>query len=379
MARLPSHVTNKVKGKKLRGSKTTQHLLNLTQMGAEPIFSPIKELDDADYYKALLWYNTVSTRNEAREYAEKYLKQLGRHNDIKLLKRIPDAWFPVHIGWIGRMALRGAKLKQRTLDAFEKRLADAITKIPTEEKSTAPKATVNIQDRVAGKASELMYELEKMIDDDGYVNIFSAYDWLTKKQASTSLVPYMIRHFKPIADEALEVTKSNCDPQLKECYNNYTKAQLKSRSEFYQKLMADFDQYVDNTKKQRAPRAKKVVTPDKKLKNFNYQKESKEFRLVSINPEKIFDADELWTINTKYKVLTVLRRSDGNSFDISGSSFKNFEEGDSKSYRLGRKFEEIIGEVAKAGKRALGKITGKLKETALQSRSNENTILLKVL
>lgn len=384
-ARLPSHITNKVKDKKLRGSRTAEHLLNLKQMGDEPTFSPVNEIDDNSYSKALLWYNTVCSKDDAREYAEKYLRQLGRTEDAKLLKRVPDSWFPVHIGWIGRMAVRGVKLKQRTLDAFEKRLQEALTKVPENEKPAVSKPTVSVQDRVAEKASELMYELEKMVDDHGYQSSFSAYDWLTKKQASAALVPHMIRHFKPIAEEiamlhhARTISAKGIDPQLIEGYSRWTKAEVKQAHLFYLKLMGDFDRYLGNVRKQRAPRVKKVVTPDKKLKNFKFQKESKEFRLVSINPEKMFDSDEIWTLNTKYKVLTVIRRADGQSLDVSGSSFKNYDEVKSKSYRLGRKFEDTINEVTKAGKRALGKIVEKLKETTLQSRSNENTILLKVL
>jgi hypothetical protein len=223
-----------------------------------------------------------------------------------------------------------------------------------------------------------MYEIEKMIDDHGYSPTFSVYDWLTKKQASAALVPHMIRFFKPVADEALEVTKTNCDPQLKEGYRNYSKSQLKTRAQFYQKMMEEFDRYLGNTKKQRVPRARKVAPPEKRLKNFKFQKESKDLRLVSMDPQKVFEADELMMLNTKYMVLTILKRSEGNSFDVSGSSFKNYDETASKSYRLGRKPEKLIEEISKAGKRALGKILDKLKPTALQARSNENMILLKV-
>jgi len=379
MARLPSHIQSKVKDRKIKASKTTEFLLNLQKMGDEPTLSHHAELPDSEYTKALLWYNTVCSRDDAREYAEGYLRSSGRIVDAKKLKQVPDAWFPVHIGWIGRMASRGVKLKQRTLDAFETRLGEAFTRIPVESVETkTEKHQVSIQARVSDKASDLMYEIEKMIDDHGYSPTFSVYDWLTKKQASASLVPHMIRFFKPIADEALEVTKSDCDPQLKEGYRNYSKLQLKIRAQFYQKLMEEFDRYLGNTKKQRVPRARKVTPSEKRLKNFKFQKESKDLRLVSINPEKIFESDELIMLNTKYMVLTVLKRSEGNSFDVSGSSFKNYEETTSKSYRLGRKPEKLIEEISKAGKRALGKILDKLKPTSLQARSNENMILLKV-
>lgn len=385
MARLPSYVQSKVNGRKIKASKTTEFLLNLKQMGDEPTLSHHAELPDSEYTKALLWYNTVCSRDDAREYAEKYLKSSGRTGDVKFLKQVPDVWFPVHIGWIARMASRGVKLKQRTLDAFEKRLAEAFTKIPFEPvKAAKTEHTVSIQTRVSDKASDLMYEIEKMIDDHGYSPTFSVYDWLTKKQASAALVPHMIRFFKPIAEEfaklhhARVISTKGADPQLLEGYASWTKTEVKQAHLFYMKLMEEFDRYLGNTKKQRVPRARKVAPAEKRLKNFKFQKESKDLRLVSINPEKIFESDELMMLNTKYMVLTILKRSEGNSFDVSGSSFKNYDETASKSYRLGRKPEKLIEEISKAGKRALGKILDKLKPTALQARSNENMILLKV-
>lgn len=384
-ARLPAALRAKASEKKSRAGRASEYMLALKQMGDEPTFSPLVEITDTQYQHALRWYNAVCSKEDAREYTEKYLKQLGRTEDAKRLKQIPDAWFPLHIGWICRMAARGVKLKQRSLEAFETRLQEAFTKIPEDEKPAAVKNTVSVHDRVAEKASDLMYELEKMIDDHGYQPSFSAYDWLTKKEASASLVPHMVRHFKPIADEiallhhAKTISSKGVDPQLIEGYSKWSKAEVKQAHLFYLKLMAEFDRYLGNVKKQRAPRVKKAVTPDKKLKNFKFQKESKELRLVSISPEKMFDADELWTLNTKYKVLTVIRKSDGQSLDVSGSSFKNYDEAKSKSYRLGRKFESTIEEITKAGKRALGKVVEKLTEIPLLSRSNENTILLKVL
>lgn len=365
--------------------RTVEYMSNLKYMGDEPQFSPLVEITDTQYSKALLWYNTMCSRDSAKKYTEAYLKKQGRLIDCGKLKQVPDVWFPSHIGWIARLATRGTKLKQRTLDAFESRLQEAFSKIPVETKiDRVEKKPVNIQERIADKASELMYELEKYIDDNGYQSTFSVYDWLTKRQASVSSIPHMIKFFQPIANEYFELNDAvfnkpkNACKQLLEGYDHLSKTEVKHRFAFYTKLMSDLDKYSGNIRKQRAPRKKKTITPDKKLKSFKFQKECTELRLASINPEKIFTSDEIWTINTKYKVLTVLRRGD-DAFDVSGTSFKNYDESKSKSYRLGRKFESIVEDLTKPGKRAIGKLVERLKETALQTRSGEHTILLKVL
>lgn len=375
----------KMSDKRTSSSKTAEYIFNLKYMGDEPHFSPLVEVTDAEYLNALLWYNTMCSRDSARKYTETYLKKQGRLNDCSKLKQVPDVWFPSHIGWIARLAMRDTKLKQRTFDAFESRLQDAFSRIPNETKyEQVEKKPVNIQERIADKASELMYELEKYIDDNGYQSTFSVYEWLTKKEASVSSISHMIKFFQPIANEYFELNdavfnkpKGACK-QLLEGYDHLSRIEVKHRFTFYTKLMSDFDKYSGNIKKQRAPRKKKAITPDKKLKSFNFQRECTVLRLASINPEKIFDADEIWTINTKYKVLTVLRRGDI-AFNVSGTSFKNYDESKSKSYRLGRKFESIMEDLNKSSKKTLVKIIDKLKETNLQTRSGEHTIILKVL
>jgi hypothetical protein len=144
----------------------------------------------------------------------------------------------------------------------------------------------------------------------------------------------------------------------------------------YMKLLLDLNTYIDNKKKERKPRKKKAIDPTKVLKNFKYQKESKEYQLSSVNPVKMFDSSEVWLYNTKYKILTVLRKKDLN-FTVSGSSIKNYDETQSFSYRLGRKAEKFIQEFNQAGKRSILKMISDLKYATLNPRSNEHTIILR--
>lgn len=364
---------------KKSGGKTAEYLADLKIMGYEPTFAPDQEPTDIEYLRALQWYNVMFSRDSARKFVVEYLKSKNRDVDVMKFKRVPDCWVPVHLGWIARLSLRGVKLKQRSYDAFENMLEECFTKIPTEVPDVVKpeQVVVNIQDRIADKAGDLIAELEGIIDDNGFDPKFSLYEWLKGKEVSAAIIPHLRKYFDPLLEELTAACNTKTDKQLIEGYNKYTKTQLKQMLFYRQKMHADMLQFVDNKKKQRAPRKKKVVTNDKKLKSFNYQKDSKDFRVVSLNPEKIFDATELWHLNTKYKTITVLR-SDGDCLDVKGTTFINVDETKSKTYRLGRQAEKLVDELNKSSKKNIAKVVTNLKEASLQLRSGENTILLKV-
>jgi hypothetical protein len=87
----------------------------------------------------------------------------------------------------------------------------------------------------------------------------------------------------------------------------YTKKQLKEDIQFLNRIIEEAERYVIGVKQSRAPRKKKIVPVDKKLKTFKYQKEDKDFKISSVDPSKIIGAQEIWTFNTKYKIITVIR------------------------------------------------------------------------
>ena len=133
------------------------------------------------------------------------------------------------------------------------------------------------------------------------------------------------------------------------------------------------------TKKTRAPRKPRPVSVEKKLKSFKYQKEDNTFKIASINPEKVIGAQELWTFNTKYKIVTVFRAIDRGGLQVKGTSIIGYDEKNSASKGCGRKPEEILSKLQNGGKIILRKLMDELKtDKPLQYRINENTILVRV-
>ena len=367
-----------IKTKKVRPSKAAQYLADTKHMGDEPEVRG-RSLEGMELLTAFNWYNYMCSRTDAREYVETYLKATGRQGDLRELRRVPDAWVNLQAGWLARMVSRGGLVDRALLDRrIGEMLSRSGSRVDDESESepTPAEKRPSVRERVVDKASDVIGELEELIDQQGYT--VDVYDWLTKKQVAPMLARRVREFFKPVADEALEVVGRSPDPQLVEGYARYSKAQLRRRSAFYQKLLEDCDRFADVAKKQKAPRKKKPLTTEKVLKNLKFQKESKEFKVVSINPEKIVGAQELWTFNTKYRTLSFFQALDRGGLSVKGTTMVGYDESLSKGYRVGRRTEESVGVILKGGKRAVSKMLEGLKECTLQHRCNENTILLRV-
>ena len=119
---------------------------------------------------------------------------------------------------------------------------------------------------------------------------------------------------------------------------------------------------------------------EKKIKNLKWQREDATYKIASILPEKIIGSQELWTFNTKYKTITVLRAQDRGGLQVKGTSITGYDPKTSFTRGTGRKTEDTVRRVLDGGKIVLRKIMDELKtEKALAYRINENTILLRVV
>lgn len=362
------------KPKKARVTRSETFMVNLKYLGDEPVFT--KPLTRSEYTQALNWYNYMCDTNDAREYIETYLKNTNRANLVKDLKRVPDTWVPSTVAWVCRLLSKGYELPSDAKGYVEERLIQTLNKAVKEEKPKEEKSQViSIQERMRERAHDIIGDIEEMIDRGDEISL---YDWLKAKQIPAMYCTQIIARYSPWLGELIEATEAD-DPQLKEGYSYYTKKQLNERITFLNNLISDAERYANVTKKTRAPRKKRPVSTEKKLKNFKYQKESAEFKIASINPEKIIGAQELWTFNTKYKTVTVLRALDRGGLQIKGTSITNYDEKNSQTKGTGRKPEIVVDKLQNGGKIVLRKLMDELKtDKALQYRINENTILMKV-
>lgn len=360
---------------KIKG-RTEEYIINKKYLGDEPIFT--KPLTMLEYGKALNWYNYMCNTSDAREYLTTYLNNTGRKEDAQTLKRVSDIWVPNTIAWICRLLSRGCTLPVEAGPYIDDRIRETLSRaVEREVDPAAPK--ISIQDRMKERASEILGEVEGLIDDHAEDEKFSFYNWLQSNNIPVAYVSSIVDKLNPVLLELLEAYKGD-DPQLKEGYRYLTKPQLKKRVVFFNSIIEDAERYASNTKKTATQRKPRTVSVEKKIKNLKWQKEDATYKIASVAPEKIIGAQELWTFNTKYKTLTVFRALDRAGLQVKGTSITNFNEQTSETASTGRRPEEYVKRTLEGGKIILRKLMDELKtKKPLAYRINENTILLRIV
>jgi len=373
MARRPALV--KRKPKTVRVTKSEAYLVNKKHLGDEPIMT-----GDVYVTSCLNWYNYMASTSEAREWLKDYFKNTGKPELAKKLSRISDSDLPMTAIWLCRMISRGYKPDQKTIQFISSALTNMWTKAKAEVESTSDKPVISIQDRIREKAIEFGGEVEGFIDDNIDLSTPEPfYDWLQKQQIPAQYIGRVVEKIAPRLEEVIDAYDMKSG-DLIEAYAYCKKKDFERIIKFFNMMIEDAERYASNTKKVRTARKPRVVSVEKKLKNLKWQKEDSTYKIASVAPEKIIGAQELWTFNTKYKVLTVLRALDRAGLQVKGTSITNYDENTSVSRSTGRKPEEYIKRTLDGGKIVLKKIMDELKtEKPLAYRINENTILLRAI
>jgi len=328
---------------------------------------------------ALNWYSSVCDDSHARNWLNDYLKEQNRLDEIKKLKLVPDDYIPRTAAWLSRLAMRGYELSDHNIQTIETKLESALCHQMVEAKTIVVKKKPNVQEYISEKVSDLVGEIEGMIDDKVIVPGYSFYNFLQSKEVTGLVASRIQNHFKPIAEELIEAYDTK-DKDLKEGYKKYSNQEMEDMAIVYQTIVDDIDRYVGNVKKTRKTRVKKKPSMEKLLKNFPYAKTNNELQIVSVDPAKIVGSNELWTFNPKKKLLSVFRANDSDGLNIRRSLIINIDEQKSIAKTIGRKTEERIKTVLTGGKVALRQlmedISGKGKKV---NRINSDTVLLRVL
>jgi hypothetical protein len=350
-------------------------------MGEEPEFKGL--LTESQLGQALNWYNAMTSVSECKEYTRDYLKSVKRDSEAKQIMKVSDQLFPSTIGSLSRLMSRGCTLSDSSMVFFETKLKNSLTRVAEIDKHEVFIEKASIQYRMRERTHDIIGEIEEIIDkhevviDSGIQ--FSLYEHLQKNQIPAMYASKIVEHYRPWLEELCEAHQGECD-QLNEAYRHLTKKQLEARVLFMNSIIEDAERYGDVTKKLRAPRKPRAVSAEKKLKNFIYMKESNEYKIASISPDKVLGAQELWTFNTKYKLITVFRARGPAGLDVKRTTIEGYDTDTSMTKRCGRKPEYFVEKVLNGGKLVLRKIMDEAKGDApLAARINEHTILLKVV
>jgi hypothetical protein len=281
---------------------------------------------------------------------------------------------PRAIAALARMESRGvAPGEQARVIAFAMKAIESSTYV--EEEDVVPTNVISIRDRLKESCTPYVAWIDQQIDNfiAGKSYDDNIYDYLNGQGCKAGHAR-MIREAFEFNFNEMALLKDG-DPAVVECYEAYGKKAIKVLVAFYEKLESDLAQ-LEQTKK--AARVRKVRKPnvEKMLSKVKYLKESTEFKVGSIHPQKVLGSEQLWIFNTKTRQLG---RYVGSNIQFKRSSLLNIELEQSVSKKL-RKPEEFLKVVMNASKSQLNKQFDAIKAVAkpMNGRLNEFTVLLRV-
>jgi len=170
------------------------------------------------------------------------------------------------------------------------------------------------------------------------------------------------------------------DSQFVEGYSYLSKPSLRKIVKILEDFIFDVQSHAKIKNNSRKPRVKKVKNADKQVARLQYQTNSAEYNIDSINPARIPTSQRLYTFNTKTRQLNVYYASGSSGFAVQGTTVKMYDTESSFGTTL-RKPKDILAGILGATPKKLDKIFDgvTLKKKKVNGRINTQTIILKVI
>ena len=366
--------------KKPRISRTEEYVINVKYLGEEPKYIG-EVLTDAQLSKAYNWYNYMCTPADARQYIVEYMEDIGKKNVARLVRGIPDSRVPMTAGWLCRVMSRGGKITDRSKEFLLDRVDRAIERSRSQEvdetQGKVKRQAVDVKAATRDRARDIIGNIEAIIDRGEELSL---YEYMQKGNIPPIYAVYIAEYYSKMVTELQEVLEGN-DPDLREGYRNYLKPQVRKLLEFYTQVVSDANMYGDNAKKARKiNRRPRVVSIEKVIKNLKFKKTDQDYKLISIEPSQIMAAQELWTFNTKNRILTVYRAQDAGGLGVKNVRITGYSESSSLCKKL-RKPEDVLQRVLTGGKPMLRGLMDeiKTKPSGFSDRVSADTILMRVV
>ena len=245
------------------------------------------------------------------------------------------------------------------------------------EKKRKPK--ISIQGRIQNQVENFVSEIEGQVDDfisSNYKLNFDVYKDLINRGCKSvharKMRPFYVNCYNELVD-----VYNQYDEFSEEAWKHLKPKSRKKMMDFFGIIVDDLDRVIKNATAQRKPRKRKTFSAPRLVKNLKYQKDFSDLKLVSINPEKIIGAAELWVYNTRYNRLGVYHAvNDVRGFSVKGCTIQQFDE-ETSVQKAARKPQEVLEVLTKRSLRKQLKQM-KTKEQLLTGRINAQTILLGV-
>jgi hypothetical protein len=245
------------------------------------------------------------------------------------------------------------------------------------EKKSRPK--ISIQDRLRNKVEDFISAVEGQADDfvdSDYKMKYDPYNHMLEIGCKAAHARKMRPFYVDCYNELVDVYNKD-DEFLLEAWSHLKPKYHKKMMDFYGVIVDDLERIIKNSTAQRKPRKKKTLSAARLIKKLKYQPEFSDLKLVSVNPEKIIGANELWVYNTRYKTLGVYHAVNSvRGLSVKGCTIQHFDE-DTTTQKTVRKPQDVLSVLTKRSlKKQLNNM--KTKEQTLTGRINAQTILLGV-
>jgi len=312
------------------------------------------------------------------KWAAEWIKANLEKQALTEFKASPERVFAMTAGSLCKIMLDGGKLNESARAIVDREIAAARQRgiaamVAKEENTDTPKRT--IADIMKENTSNFIGEIEEVIDrmDTEY----SVYDEMKKIDAPAVTAKAIIDYYTPQVDEMKELINDKPE-DLVEAYRHMSAKEKRDYLKFLENIVDEAEKYSMSKKAVRKTRAKKPKSVDQQVARVKYLKESKEFKLVSIDPSKLIGSDSVYLFNTKTRQMIHLTTNDASGFKISGTTIQNFDE-KASSRKTIRKPEEFFTEFMKATKAKSYTQYAKLttKPASANGRINEHMLILK--
>lgn len=347
-------------------------------------WSRVKNIKTA-IWDTLTHYNYFYDYKEAFKWALQWVK-LNKPNDAAKFQKIEQWRITTSIGGMCRIHMNGAPLDAKQIKWINDRIDSAIrASIEAKEQkdeSKEPKEVKTISEVVKDKTSDFIADIEAVLDDyyrGVWLDIdnYSVYNELKKVEASSNIAKAVIEYYTPIKQEIEELIQKKT-PDLVEAYKKMTLAKKKEYLKLLTIIVEDAEKYLGSKKAVRKPRVKKAVAVTVQLTSVQYQKDSAEFKITSIDPSSIIGANEVYLFNTKYRTLAHLISSDPKGFTIRGTTIQDINLDASKKKKV-RDPSAILPQLMATKMKAIKTFNDlKTTESEANGRINNETIILKV-
>ena len=323
----------------------------------------------------------VISKDDLKPYVDQYLKNNNYSSDDKTRffsapewRRSTTLYSSIYLSLQVKNETAENWIKIKVKEAIDAGEIKQELKIEKQEEKPKP----SIQEIMKEHLSDIIGEINGM-EDEMLEKSPDFLSWFRQNNIAKIHLDSIELYFRKHAQEIYDYAEGK-DEQLNEAYSYLNKSKLKKTVAWYETLFRDIDLYRKVKIANRKVRARKPKSPTKlvaKLKHLGY---SEDYKLTSINAEKIIGAQTLYVFNVKTRKLFIYNASLlDRELTVKGSSILGFDIKESYGKTL-RKPEEQLKELMDSGKVQNRKLIAaiKAKQTVPNGRINKDCLLLKV-